>query len=73
MDVPQQLRQVPQIVLYLRGFNIKFPQMAKKLKPKSAKFERCIMDVMKTGKSKSSAYGICNVSVRGAKSGGKKK
>jgi len=41
--------------------------MAKSLKPKSAKFERCIMDVMKSGKDKSSAYAICNVSVRGAK------
>lgn len=47
--------------------------MAKKLKPKSAKFERCIMDVTKQGKSKSSAYAICNVSVRGAKSTAKKK
>lgn len=47
--------------------------MAKKLKPKSAKFERCIMDVMKSGKAKGSAYAICNVSVRGAKSGMKKK
>lgn len=44
--------------------------MAKKLKPKSAKFERCINDVMKSGKSKGSAYAICNVSVRGAKSSG---
>jgi len=45
-----------------------------KLKRKSAKFERCIMDVTKSGKSKGSAYAICNVSVRGAKSkGGKKK
>jgi hypothetical protein len=44
-----------------------------KLKAKSAKFERCIMDVTKSGKSKSSAYAICNVSVRGAKSSAKKK
>lgn len=44
-----------------------------KLKRKGAKFERCINDVMKSGKSKGSAYGICNVSVRGAKSSGKKK
>ena len=44
-----------------------------KLKRKSAKFERCIMDVMKSGKTKSSAYGICNVSVRGAKSSKSKK
>lgn len=44
-----------------------------KLKRKGAKFERCIMDVTKQGKSKSSAYAICNVSVRGAKSSGKKK
>ena len=47
--------------------------MAKKLKPKSAKFERCINDVMKSGKTKSGAYAICNVSVRGAKSAGMKK
>lgn len=44
-----------------------------KLKPKSAKFERCINDVMKSGKAKSGAYAICNVSVRGAKSSAKKK
>ena len=43
-----------------------------KLKPKSAKFERCISDVIKSGKDKSAAYAICNVSVRGAKSTGKK-
>lgn len=43
-----------------------------KLKRKSPKFERCINDVMKGGKSKSSAYAICNVSVRGAKGSRKK-
>ena len=44
-----------------------------KLKRKSPKFERCINDVMKSGKDKSGAYAICNVSVRGAKSSSKKK
>ena len=44
-----------------------------KLKAKSAKFERCINDVKKQGKGKGSAYAICNVSVRGAKSSSKKK
>ena len=44
-----------------------------KLKRKSAKFERCILDVTKSGKSKGSAYAICNVSVRGANHNGMEK
>lgn len=32
---------------------------------KTPKFERCIMDVMKTGKDKSAAYGICTASIKG--------
>lgn len=32
-----------------------------------AKLERCVMDVMKQGKSESSAYAICNASLNTGK------
>ena len=36
------------------------------------KLERCVMDITKTGKSKSSAYAICTASINKSKNKGKK-
>lgn len=37
------------------------------------KLERCVTDVMRTGKSKSASYAICTASIMGKKNKTKKK